>query len=184
MNTLWYIDKVPQNLRSTFAEKVKQISSWLSIEPNWLMMVMYLESGISPSIKNQTGGATGLIQFMPNTAIGLGTSTEALSKMNHVDQLDYVYKYFYPYRNKIKSGYDLYMVTFYPYALNKADDYIIGSERGESYARLVATQNPGFMKYHTGNTLSKAQWRNALEQILMKKLNDKNKIDFFFLKLD
>lgn len=43
-------------------------------------------------------GAIGLIQFMPSTAKGLGTSTSALKQMTAVDQLAYVEKYFAPYK--------------------------------------------------------------------------------------
>ena len=52
--------------------------------------VMSFETGgsFSPGQKNQAGsGATGLIQFMPNTAKGLGTTTEELSKMNRAQQI-------------------------------------------------------------------------------------------------
>src|SRR5205085_3198990 len=70
-------DKVSQ----AFKDKVVQIASDLGTNPNFLMAVMSFESGgtFSPSIKNAAGsGAVGLIQFMPPTAKGLGTSTAAL----------------------------------------------------------------------------------------------------------
>jgi hypothetical protein len=35
---------------------------------------------------------------MSNTAISLGTSTDALSRMTAIDQLDYVEKYFLAYK--------------------------------------------------------------------------------------
>ena len=38
-------------------------------------------------------GATGLIQFMPNTAEGLGTSTGELAGMSRARQMHYVEKY-------------------------------------------------------------------------------------------
>jgi hypothetical protein len=58
--------------------------------------------------------ATGIIQFMPRTAKGLNTTTQALYKMTNVQQLDYVYKYFLPAKGKLKSFEDLYLYTFYP----------------------------------------------------------------------
>ena len=39
-------------------------------------------------------GATGLIQFLPSTARGLGTTTDALARMSSVEQLRFVEKYF------------------------------------------------------------------------------------------
>ncbi|HET8689451.1 MAG TPA: hypothetical protein VFM18_22800, partial [Methanosarcina sp.] len=84
--------------------------------------------------------ATGLIQFMPTTAMWLGTSTQALYKMNNLQQLDYVYKYFKPYAGRIKSYYDLYMITFWPAAVGKPDSYIIQSTKMP--ASMVAENNP------------------------------------------
>jgi hypothetical protein len=86
--------------------------------------------------------ATGLIQFMPRTAKGLKTTTQALYKMSNVDQLDYVYKYFLPAKGKLKSFEDLYLYTFYPLAIGKGDSYIIGSEKGLAYAKELVKQNP------------------------------------------
>ena len=86
--------------------------------------------------------ATGLIQFMPKTAMYLGTSTQELFKMSNVQQLDYVRKYFLPAKGKIKSFEDVYQYTFYPLSVGKPDNYIIGSERGLDYAKKLVQQNP------------------------------------------
>jgi hypothetical protein len=177
---LWYIERVPETIREQFIKRLTEISNELNIHPNWLMMVMFLESGVNPQAVNQTGGATGLIQFMPATAQGLGTTTTALKQMNHVQQLEFVRKYYQPYKQWLKSGEDLYLATFYPLALRKDDSYVIGSEKSENYAKLVAKQNPGFMKFHTGDTLSKKQWKNALKNIVSQKLKDDSKVSFFF----
>ncbi len=176
---LWYIDRVPSSLRAEFSNKLIQIANALGVEPNWLMMIFMLESGVSPSIQNSIG-ATGLIQFMPSTATGLGTSTAHLRAMNHVQQLDWVYKYYQPYVGKIKDGADLYLATFYPLALRKPDDYIIGSEQGGNYLKKLKEQNKVFFKYHNTETITKRQWKEALYHIISDKLNDINKINFFF----
>lgn len=180
MEKLWFIDNVPISLRNDFEKKMLDISDKLGINANWLMAVMMLESGVNPKIVNPVGGATGLIQFMPKTAIGLGTSTENLKKLNHVQQLDYVYKYFYPYRGKLKSGEDLYLATFYPYALNKSEDYIFGSEKGNEYSLKISQQNPGLMKFSDDNYLSKKEWKQNLRFLLEKRLGDIKKVNFFF----
>ena len=113
-----------------FLEKVKQISAKLGINPDWLMVVMYAESRLNPAAYNNNGGASGLIQFMPATATWLGTSTAKLRAMSNVEQLDWVYKYYNSLgaTNKMKSVYDLYIVTFFPLALGKADNWIIESK--------------------------------------------------------
>jgi hypothetical protein len=116
-----------------FIKKLKQISQELQVEPADLIRVMYLETRgtLNPAITNKIG-ATGLIQFMPNTAKALGTSTEQLRNMSAVDQLDYVLKYF-----KIKklppgsTASDIYLSTFMPAAITHrvSDDFILGARR-------------------------------------------------------
>ena len=110
---MWFENKVTSN-KEAFLQKVRLICAKLGIEPDWLMFVMNSESGLNPAAYNPNGGASGLIQFMPDTAKGLGTTTEALRKMSNVAQLDYVYKYFYPYRGKMSSLYDLYLLSRRP----------------------------------------------------------------------
>ena len=90
---MWFENKVTTN-KEAFLQKVKLIAVKLGIDPNWLMFVMNSESGLNPAAYNPNGGASGLIQFMPDTGVGLGTTTAALRQMSNVDQLDYVYKYF------------------------------------------------------------------------------------------
>jgi len=55
----------------TIQEKLEEVSKNLHINPNWLMAVMWHESGINPARQNKSGGASGLVQFMPATAKAL-----------------------------------------------------------------------------------------------------------------
>ena len=128
--------------KAAFLAKVTEISAKLGINPNWLMIVMKMESGINPQAYNSNGGATGLYQFMPQTAAGLGTSTGALIAMDNVTQLDYVYKYLKPYAGRLFSVTDLYMVTFFPAALGKPDNYVL--QTSSLSAGLIARANPVF----------------------------------------
>jgi len=134
----------PAPVGTRIVEKVKQVADNLSINPNWLMAVIDLETGgtFSPQARNPTTGATGLIQFMPPTASGLGTSTSALASMNAVDQLDYVERYYQPYALRINSVEDLYLATLFPRALGKGDDYVLRTSR--IGADTIARQNPMF----------------------------------------
>lgn len=94
-----------------FKTRVREIAGNLGISPDFLMSCMAFETGetFSPSIENAAGsGATGLIQFMPRTARGLGTTTEELAKMTAVKQLDYVERYFLPYRGRLSTLEDIY----------------------------------------------------------------------------
>jgi len=137
-----------------FEQTMRNVASLLGINPNWLMMVMWNESRLNAQAVNKQPGdsdnpltrtasrATGLIQFMPDTAIRLGTTTKALYSLSAIDQLHYVYKYFKPWSGKIKDYFDLYIITFFPVALGKPDDYIL--ETSKLSAALIAKQNPFF----------------------------------------
>lgn len=135
--------EVVQNIDNpdAFYDKLTDICEDLKINPNHLLLVMWKESRIDPKAVNPISNATGLIQFMPKTAKGLGTTVQKLKMMSATEQLDYVYEYFKPYKGKLTTPEDLYLVTFYPQALGRDDDYIIGINRSDRFARLVADQN-------------------------------------------
>ena len=138
--TLIYEDLVKTN-KDTFCYKVRLVATELGIPANWLMGVMYIESKLDPKAVNKNSKAVGLIQFTNKTAVSLGTSTELLLQMSNVDQLDYVLKYFKQYKSKLTSFVDLYFAVFYPAAIGKYLDYVLG-QIGTTAAK-IATQNPG-----------------------------------------
>ena len=171
VSELLYIKKVKIN-QIPFGEKIISIAGLLGINPNWLMFIINFESAgtFSPSIMNGSGsGGCGLIQFMPNTAIGLGTSIAALKAMSNVEQLDYVYKYFKPFKGRYKTIEDMYLVTFYPYALGKPDTYVIGSEKSLAWSQKVAQQNK-VLDVNKDGTITLGEWKNALYLILKARL--------------
>ena len=127
---------------SPFAAKVRQIASRLGVPPDYLMAVMWSESRLDPAATNPEGGATGLIQFMPATAAGLGTSCEALREMSALDQLDYVERFFRPYAPRCHTFGDFYMACFFPAAIGKEDDYVLQTRKLS--AERIARQNPAF----------------------------------------
>jgi hypothetical protein len=127
------------------ADKVKQIARDLRTDPNWIMTVMNAESKLNPQAVNPLGGATGLIQFMPDTAIGLGTTTAALKQMNALQQLDYVEKYFQPYAGRLNSYYDVYSVVFFPAIIGKPDDWTL--QTSKLSADTVSRNNPAISKF-------------------------------------
>lgn len=144
---LMFYDKIPwaDSEKKAFKQKVEEISKDLNINPNWLMAVMYKESAgsLSPSIQNSIG-ATGLIQFMPNTAKWLWTTIEKLKQMTAVQQLDYVKKYYEGWTyNSMK---DLYLKTFFPVALNHSDNKNYIFQANNLSAQTVAKKNPAISK--------------------------------------
>ncbi len=140
---LLFEDKILQN-KDAFVSKVQSISQSLSINPDWLMAVMDLETGgtFNPAIRNATTGATGLIQFLPSTAASLGTSVGDLANMTNVDQLDYVYKYMHQYKQYLTDYISVYLAVFFPAALGKDDNYVI--QTSSTSADTIARENPLF----------------------------------------
>lgn len=111
-----------------FRKRVVEICQELGVSPDYLMACMAFESAetFSPSIKNAAGsGATGLIQFMPSTAKGLGTTTGALANMTALQQLEYVHAYFWPYRGQLKTLGDVYMAILWPAGIGKPDTWAL-----------------------------------------------------------
>lgn len=147
-----YIYLVKEN-QTLFGKKVIEISYKLNILPQELMCVMYNETAgtMSSHIKNPTSSATGLIQFMAETAGGLGTSTAALAAMSNVDQLDYVYQYLLKYKGKMKDVSDIYLAVFFPAALYQS------SEQWR-FPQWAVDANPIFDINHD-HTLTKAEFR-------------------------
>lgn len=134
----------PAPIGARIKQKLKQVAANLGIDPNWLMAVIDLETGgtFNPSARNPHTGATGLIQFMPDTARELGTSVSALAQMNFMEQLDYVEQYYRPYAQQINSLQDLYLATFFPAAIGQPDSYVLATKNIS--AGTIARQNPYF----------------------------------------
>src|SRR2546428_85973 len=118
-----------------FKTKVMAISTGLGCDPSHLMAAMAFETGerFTPDIRNPVSGATGLIQFMPKTAVGLGTTTAALAAMTAVDQLDFVAKYLKPFKGKMKTLSDVYMTILFPKAVGKPEAFVLFAAPSKAY---------------------------------------------------
>ena len=136
---------VPEDVRQDkgFMSSVERVSGNLDISQEDLLRAMHFETGgtFSTSIKNPTGSATGLIQFIESTAKSLGTSTAALAKMSREEQMEYVEKYLSPYKGRMKDFGDIYMAIHLPVAVGKSDDYVIYDN--ESLRTKAYKQNRG-----------------------------------------
>ena len=144
-----YSTSLPTNVASdtAFQQEVSAVAGRLGISEADLYAVMSFETGgtFNPGIRNAAGsGATGLIQFMPSTARGLGTTTEALAGMSRVDQMKYVEKYL---SNKgIRGGNlsDIYMSVLFPAAVGKPDSFVLfGRGAMSGYTGRAYDQNRG-----------------------------------------
>lgn len=154
--------------KTAFLEELNRISRLLGINPEHLMIVMYAESRLNPQAVNPTSKATGLIQFMPATARGLGTTVEALYKMTNLQQLSWVYKYFLPYSGKMKSVYDVYKAVFFPASLGKPKDWVF--QTSTLSAKTVAKANPIIDKYPKDGKITVAEFEEYVDQYLKKKI--------------
>ena len=121
---------------AAFKVKLIEIAWNIDVDPNFLISAIAFETGetFSPSIKNRNG-ATGLIQFLPDTAVELGTSTVELATMTAVDQMDYVEKYFNLYKNMLETIEDVYMAILWPAAIGKANSWVLFSKPSAQYDR-------------------------------------------------
>lgn len=129
------LDRKSNGYGEEFLAKVKKIAQNLKCNYRDLLAVMNAESGIKTTAVNGSTNATGLIQFIPSTAKGLGTSVEQLKNMTPIEQLDYVEKYLQQTKSqagfsadKKLSGGELYALVFRP---AKAKTGVF-AERGEA----------------------------------------------------
>ena len=127
--------KAKPNLSDGFYNKVVEISQRIGCDPNDLMGLMYSESGLDSTTTNSIG-ATGLIQFLPNTAESLGTNSAQLKAMTPEQQLDYVERHLISCKRqagirdeqRIGRG-TLYALVFLP---ARANNNVL-TQRGENY---------------------------------------------------
>lgn len=118
-----------------FRARVYHMAERLPCDASWIMACIAFESGrtFSPSIRNPHSGATGLIQFMPTTAVDLNTTVDALARMSAVEQLDYVERYLHRYAGRLRTLSDVYMAILWPKAIGAPEDEPIFSEGSAAY---------------------------------------------------
>ena len=152
-----YNQRIPAAVRHDvdFQRGVYGMSQRLGVSVGDLYAIMDFETGgtFDPAQRNAAGsGATGLIQFMPNTAAGLGTSTDQLASMSRVQQLQYVEQYFR--ETGVKPGAslsDLYMAVLFPAAVGKSDDFVLfGNGAMSGFGGRAYDQNSGLDKDGNG----------------------------------
>jgi hypothetical protein len=144
-----------------FKKKLEKIANDLGTTSNALLAVMKQESGVNPAAQAKPGGAAGLIQFMPATATMLGTTTDELKKMDGVQQLDYVYKYYKHTGVGDGSVGDLYMATFMPKYIGYPDNTVLGQSGAPGFSGLVYDENKGLDRNKDG-TITVADVKNSV----------------------
>lgn len=120
---------------------------WTDKQIGFLMACIAFETGetFSPTVKNAAGsGAVGLIQFMPSTCVGLGTTSIVMESLSATQQLLYVEKYFKPYAKRTKTLSDMYMAILLPKYIGAEPDAVLFS------GGIAYRQNSGLDKDKDG----------------------------------
>jgi hypothetical protein len=142
------IDKKGRELLNNeeFRNKLKEVSDSLGIKPEWLIKVMYKESGLNPSAINSIG-CGGLVGFCPDSPRGdiktLNKRQYSISELRKSPllQLDAIKDMLINYKGRFNSYEDLYLFNFWPAALGKSDNYVIGNN--QLSPELISKQNSG-----------------------------------------
>ena len=168
-----------------FLSEVDNLAKKYNVSAGDLLAVMSFETGgtFDPAQKNLAGsGATGLIQFMPSTARGLGTTTEDLARMSRTEQLKYVDKYL---SNKgIEGGSisDIYMAVLFPAAVGKPDSFVLFGRGASTFGStdyskpIYYDQNRG-LDINNDGSITKGEAASKVQQIRDKSatLGDQSK---------
>lgn len=144
-------------------DEMRKRLGWQTHQLNHILACMAFETGgkFSPSIKNLAGsGATGLIQFMPRTAKGLGTTVNQLSEMTAIEQLKYVEKYFKPYAKRITTLPDMYMAILMPKYVGKPSSTVMFNTGTTAYR-----QNSGLDQNKDGKITKREASRKVREYL-------------------
>lgn len=182
----------------TFRERVVWIVETLQIGDgvadgaNKLMTCMAWESGRSfrADVRNMAGsGATGLIQFMPATALGFFHTAaqikamsdaqkkaeglkacERLARLSPEDQLNFVYRYFEPFKGRLKSLSDVYMAILWPAAVGKPE----ASPLWDQNSRPTTYRQNAGLDVNKDGTITKAEAAAKVAALLPEGLKQGN----------
>ena len=146
---------------------------WNFDQASFLMSAIAFETGesFSPSVKNGAGsGATGLIQFMPSTATGMGTTTAKLAAMSAVEQLEYVERYFKPYASRVKTLEDMYMAILMPSFIGKPNEAVLFVSPKVSYQqnRGLDLNKDGLITKFEAASMVRAKYEKGMREGLVR----------------
>ncbi len=151
MGQLYLIESASRYVKETqqFAIAVNSMADRLNVAPEWLMAIMFAESGFNPHATNLKGsGAIGLIQFMPATAAELNITIDELKRMSATEQLPYVEAYLEMVKNRYgpyQNLTDLYLAVLFPRARTQQPCYQLYAQPARAYQ-----QNAGLDENHDG----------------------------------
>lgn len=115
-----------------FHSAFAKVCGELGIDADSIAALISHESGFNPKAKNPTGGAVGIMQWMPATLGHLGYQPIEVESMTALQQLGIVRKTFWPWRNKLPPR-DVPMVGFGSSFIGKPDDFAAYHEGEKGY---------------------------------------------------
>jgi hypothetical protein len=133
------------NQHPEFLTELQQVAARIETRPEWLLNVIASESSFIPSVRNRLPRqtASGLLQIIESTAAGLGTTTAAIRRMNAVEQLRLIEKFFTPFRGKLNSLGDVYLAVFRGFIMAGGPDTVVAPLDGSRKERRVYYLNRG-----------------------------------------
>lgn len=133
-----------------FHRKLIDLSRRIEADPDAISAVMYSESGYNPQAVNPRGGASGLIQIMPEFAPLFGHTIEEIRAMDAIQQLDLVEKRFGWEKGRLHRPVDYFLSNFFPVAVGKPDSFIMGQEGNNN--PVTAGGKLTYHQVYVGNT--------------------------------
>ena len=133
------------NQHPEFLSELQQIAARIETRPEWLLNVIASESSFIPSARNRLPRqtASGLLQIIEGTATGLGTTTAAIRRMNAVEQLRLIEKFFTPFRGRLNSLGDVYLAVFRGFIVAGGPDTVVAPLDGSRKERRAYYLNRG-----------------------------------------
>jgi D-alanyl-D-alanine carboxypeptidase len=161
----------PWSTDTAFIAKVQEVATAINANYIDLLAAIANETGatMDPGIQNSIG-ATGLIQFMPATAKGLGTTTDALKQLSRVEQMDWVLKFFRALGLNKKAPtpklQDLYLCVYWPAAVGKPDDFIVNAADSAQAKQNASLRAPDGSITCASVGAAAAKWLPTIQQAL------------------
>lgn len=158
------VEKAKSMHGQAFVNKTNAIAKRLGIPGggDTLISIMWGESGLKPHATNSIAG--GLIGFLHSNIRNYGLEPSTFLRLSAMQQLDYVEHFYKKWKDrnilqKAKRPEDVYLLTFYPYAVGKPNSYEFGSHNGT--AANVYRHNSG-LDYNRDGRLTVQDFRNYL----------------------
>ncbi len=131
----------------SFYPKLVQMCNSIGMNPEDMLEVMYLESGVKTTSFHTKSKAAGLLQLMGGAlrATGFTGTPEEFAKLSEDEQLEYIKRHmlnkFKQFGGPFKSAAQFYVANFWPAALS------LPGVKAENPDTIIIEANPTYKKY-------------------------------------